>query len=380
MGTKISLLPDASPLDGSELVPIDQAAETRKTTTGDIAALSPPPPPPPSFSGVRTYNVGSDSITPGTAATASFSGAAWDTDAYWSSGSPNLIVMPFDGFYHFDAGVLFGGFQVGAIRPFVQITGPGGQQIARYFAAAPASGDDLEFTVSGDWSFAAGDQVHVEATIQGADSSFSVSLGAHFLAPFIPGPPIIHLSDTFVDVNGTLLTAHVMDVGPGWSFVQGTFEIQGNAATPLTYADNDFVTSDASFSNYALSADLMPTDNGSAGALPALCFRVVDVSNYAMVSLDSLNGLFTIYERIGGLYFLRASVAAPQTSGTSYAVDLVLNGSSVSATLNGASAISYGALTVGPGSTLCGLRLGLNGSGPPPAARPTWKNFLCTSS
>src|SRR6516164_1940041 len=37
--------------------------------------------------------------------------------------------------------------------------------------------------------------------------------------------------DTYVDTNGTNLSAHTMNVGPGWTVSNGAYTIQSNAAT-----------------------------------------------------------------------------------------------------------------------------------------------------
>lgn len=95
-------------------------------------------------------------------------------------------------------------------------------------------------------------------------------------------PPSYTLYDTFTDTNGTNITAHTMDAGPGWATDNGTIEIQSNQATMTA----DTVSlglltigwSDAGISDCTVQADVAV---GSAtNQIAAVVGRLQDASNY----------------------------------------------------------------------------------------------------
>lgn len=380
MGKFIPQLPDAGPLDGSELIPCEQSTTTVKTTTGAIAALVPPPPPSPFVqSGALAFNSAAIDVSGFTGQLVPFDQVSYDTDGYYLS-LDGVFTAPAAGIYHFSGWAEVTGSDVGSgFR--VELTGPAGASVARFGSTDVPSVGMAPSSGGGDYQLAGGDTVGFFVACSGTDAQLDGAFSVHAVGglPTVP-PPVVYLEDNFVDANGTLLDAHTMDVGPGWTFQQGTFEIQSTKATPLTYVDNDIVTSDAGQTDYTLTCVMRPTDDGVNGALPGIVVRFVDLNNLVMISFDSLAGSFTIYEKIAGTYNLRDSASVPFVSGTGATVAIVLLGTSISATVNGGSPISYGALTVGPASTLCGLRLGLAFPPAAPAARPTWASFLCTSS
>ena len=47
----------------------------------------------------------------------------------------------------------------------------------------------------------------------------------------------VYLQDAFTDADGTALTSHTMNVGTGWTAVNGTLKILSNKATPNSDAD-----------------------------------------------------------------------------------------------------------------------------------------------
>src|SRR5258708_1704824 len=95
----------------------------------------------------------------------------------------------------------------------------------------------------------------------------------------------VYLYDTFTDADNTALTAHTMDVGPGWSVVQGTLKILSNAATPNSNNDGDGVIADAGASDFTITADLVGQGgSGATDSQPQIFLRYTDAThNWAVV-------------------------------------------------------------------------------------------------
>lgn len=86
------------------------------------------------------------------------------------------------------------------------------------------------------------------------------------------------LQDTFTGTNGTNLTAHTMNVGPGWTVPSGGYNIQSNAALSNGAAGKQIAFSDASNADTVITLDVaIPAVTAYvAGAL----VRYADTSNY----------------------------------------------------------------------------------------------------
>lgn len=151
-------------------------------------------------------------------------------------------------------------------------------------------------------------------------------------------PPTVLLLDHFTDANGIALTAHTMDVGPGWVTTTGTWSITSDMAGD-SLADGVVVhevQSNAGQSDTTLTVSVVIP-------LTALCvcgvvFRLVDSSNYlAFFALTgtALTPQFRLSEFVGGVETHLATVAGTYSPGDTLAIKVVTNGSSVICSVNG---------------------------------------------
>jgi hypothetical protein len=172
------------------------------------------------------------------------------------------------------------------------------------------------------------------------------------------------LKDTFTDANGTNIAAHVMDVGPGWS-VQGgsSWNIQSNQ---LNCVSGGRISSDSGQSNVTASVDMTPT---TGNQYMEIVVRLTDDNNFWMAALK--NGEFSIYENAAGVLTQRATTSPTISVGTTYHVQLVASGTTMTATLNGGNQISYNNATSNQTATKCGIRGFETGT--------VYDNFLVTS-
>lgn len=69
-------------------------------------------------------------------------------------------------------------------------------------------------------------------------------------------PPTTILLDNFVDVNGTLLAAHTMDVGPGWLKKSTDAEIQSNTMSGKSGSTDPLYISSAGVSAGTVTANI----------------------------------------------------------------------------------------------------------------------------
>lgn len=184
------------------------------------------------------------------------------------------------------------------------------------------------------------------------------------------------LFDTFTDTPGTNLTAHTMNVGPGWTVYQGTFIIGTNSVATATNNDDDRFVSNAGQSDVTLASDCVCSYTNSGNVSTAdIFFRVVDANNGWLLQNFAPSNQFFLYELDSSSYYLRTSAStSTQTSGTAATVGLILNGTSIAASLNGTAALSYSSSSFQT-ATNFGGRVSKNGS---PLGFATWDNYLVT--
>lgn len=184
------------------------------------------------------------------------------------------------------------------------------------------------------------------------------------------------LSDTFTGTNGTNLTAHTMDVGPGWTNVQGTFQIQSNTCQSISATDGDSYVSDSGQADFTVSFDgtCFYTNTGNICTTDLLA-RWQDANNFWILQDFAANNSYFLYARIGGSYSLRANnTHASSPSGVTHNVALTFNGSAIEAFFNGVSCLTY-TDSLYATQTKVGMRTSVNGS--PPGAS-VFDKFLTT--
>lgn len=166
------------------------------------------------------------------------------------------------------------------------------------------------------------------------------------------------LRDSFADVDSTALGSHAMvDTGHAWTVHAGAADIQGNRANTTTATM--LASAEANRSAVVLTCILRPvasTDSSDIGVL----LRLVDGSNYWMVSIDPLSDRLTIFQNVAGAFTSRAT-----QNTTIIAQDYLLRatcfGQTITAQLDNNAPIAYTSATVHQTGTRYGIRGGVVG-------------------
>jgi predicted GH43/DUF377 family glycosyl hydrolase len=185
----------------------------------------------------------------------------------------------------------------------------------------------------------------------------------------------IYLRDLFAGVDGTALSSHAPDVGAGvWTQNIGTWHIQSNHLEPNSHADGSLATFPLGLSDFILTCDVTPWDNGTAASIPGLVFRYTSDSAYWLVQLDSRLNLIYLYEKTGAsTYVERARVTLVMDSLTAYPVIIKCIGPDITITVGAATPWTY-VSTANQTATSIGVRVGTTGS--PGTNRSRWDNLL----
>lgn len=152
------------------------------------------------------------------------------------------------------------------------------------------------------------------------------------------------LRDLFAGADGTNLTSHAMDVGPGWTAGAGAITLSGNKATGNASGN---YWADSAQANVTASLDVVL----STGVAGDLILRATDNNNFWL--LEPYNDAFVLYEKNAGSFTIRASTAV-STAG-SHTIQAVCSGSTIAATFDGGNQISYGSATFNQTATRHGI-------------------------
>jgi hypothetical protein len=149
-----------------------------------------------------------------------------------------------------------------------------------------------------------------------------------------PPPPLHYLLDNFVDTDGTALTAHTMDVGPGWTTFRSLtdFVIETDTATALT-ADQFAVTSDATHAD-AVGSVQMTFGSLTDTVYQAIYFRASDDTNWWIVQLLT-SGNWSISKMVAGAFSTVGGGAITVTTATAYTVTVTCAGDSITVNIDG---------------------------------------------
>jgi hypothetical protein len=184
--------------------------------------------------------------------------------------------------------------------------------------------------------------------------------------------------DTFTDVNGTDLTSHKMDLGPGWTTDKGGdahLTIESNEASTLSNTTAGNAVQIDRTSDFTVSADWIPTSSQLNISNELILDVRVDsggVNTYS-ISLQG-NGVLSIATIFGSTFTNRASTnIGALTAGSRYTVSANVAGNTITASVNGGNAISYTDSTNSSNGFL--QQLVLNGANGPLVAQ----NFKITS-
>ncbi len=148
------------------------------------------------------------------------------------------------------------------------------------------------------------------------------------------------LRDTFTDADGTNLTAHTMNVGPGWTVADGTFEINANNQVQATVVSGSqakaTAISDAGIANISLACNLYTGDANGVG----LNLRYKDTGSFWNAALATSANELRIFQIESGLPTERAAVALTLAPSTWYTLTFTADGNALTATV-GASSCNY---------------------------------------
>lgn len=182
-----------------------------------------------------------------------------------------------------------------------------------------------------------------------------------FTAPPAPPVPTLVLWDTFTDFDGTLLTAHVMDIGPGWTVFNGTWEIQSNGVVELVGLPASCVAaSDALASNVVIRVTVFIQPATWIAAM--IAGRVIDQDNCWLCGIESDDQGVTYYiflvERNGGVQTLRGTAPVdPGVSGTAVILTLTCNVQSITLDRDGVESVNFPAATYNETETIHGIAI-----------------------
>jgi hypothetical protein len=150
------------------------------------------------------------------------------------------------------------------------------------------------------------------------------------------------LLDHFSDANGTLLTAHTMDVGGGWTLIEGGTEyptIQSNVllSTLATVAAAYTYTADAGDSDIEITVDVEFSVWGAASQHGAeIALRATDGTNMWIIGIvdGTTNNMF-IATYIAGVFTVLAQATKALSTGVTYEMNVTAVGNNVSLTIDG---------------------------------------------
>lgn len=159
------------------------------------------------------------------------------------------------------------------------------------------------------------------------------------------GTSIVLAKDTFTDTDGTAIASHAMDVGSGWTLVDGTLTIQGDKLTGA--AGGNMAITDVGEAEYAISANIVP------GC--ALIVRYI-TDRFLFANLNLANQLMELTEWNGGVVTVRASQAVALSEGTPCSVKVVVTTTGVTVTVNSGTPVSF-STSLNNASTKAGVRI-----------------------
>ena len=187
------------------------------------------------------------------------------------------------------------------------------------------------------------------------------------------------LKDTFTDVNGTSITAHTMDHGPGWIAENGAGGTDTSFVIQSDQCQNTTASVRAAWSNAGLADATVTANLGCSTAdpnnvAPGLGVRITDANNLWIGQFLG-NGTIQIVEVVSGVNTVRASSSFAPANLVLYPCSLKVSGTTISFTVNNGTPISYSSMGSGTGVT----NFGLNEGGGNPASARLWSNFQVTN-
>ena len=166
-----------------------------------------------------------------------------------------------------------------------------------------------------------------------------------------PGTRLLY--DTFTDANGTLLPAHTMDTGPGWTQLTAGGSIQGNR-----FSGN--ASGECAYSAEAGAANVVATAVFNVVSLdanhgPGLILRASNKDNW-WLCMPTGDGNHYLYEQNAGTYTVRAS-GTWSADLADHTLTATATDTTVTSRVDAGTPISYGSAALNQTVTRHGLRL-----------------------
>jgi len=149
---------------------------------------------------------------------------------------------------------------------------------------------------------------------------------------------ISYLFDSFTDTNGTALNAHTMDIGSGWTYegAGAAFTINASGRAYCSGGSFSIAYANAGVSDCTLTCTYNP---GATASDWGVIFRVSNIGALWMAALSPSLGRFEVWNRFSSWTLMGSSLVSIPGS-TDYTIRVVLSGTSIVATLNGANTVS----------------------------------------
>lgn len=175
----------------------------------------------------------------------------------------------------------------------------------------------------------------------------------HFMPPFsqvfaapiaTPGGAVVTtlILDQFTDVDTTLLPSHTIGPvnlpGHAWVAVANNLSIRSNHIYVTNPGPNICVV-DSGKSDVTIS--FITQANQSYACADGIVFRYIDASNYWEAYWDFQARTFNIIQVQSGTPTTQASTGASLSPDTSYTVQVVISGTSITATIDAGSKITF---------------------------------------
>lgn len=191
-----------------------------------------------------------------------------------------------------------------------------------------------------------------------------------------PPPPTVYLSDHFTGADGTNLTAHAMDVGPGWTALAGTAVLSGGKAVPSVVTSGLLYTSDSGHSDATASVTEVSVVVLDTETLCALLFRLSDASNMWLVDADIIGGNLRLIKTVAGSASVAQESAQTLVSGVANSISVTYSGPSITVYLDGVSIFTVND-AFNQAATICGLVVNTNSD--TVLGSSSWDDFLVTA-
>lgn len=186
----------------------------------------------------------------------------------------------------------------------------------------------------------------VKAVSATSESEWSGTL--IFTIPYIYDP---FTAADATNVNGR--TPTITTAAAAWVVGAGSYAVSSNKA--LAGAAVSTASVDASVANCEVRC-LVTTGQATGTNSTQLMVRATDASNGWLVALNVGSNALELYEFVAGVATLRDSELLALAANTTYTVVVTMSGQTITATLNGGSAVTYGSAAFSETVTKHGMR------------------------